>query len=271
MLADIKRYKYFVWLNSSVRGPYLPAYLRSSRSGGGAFRWVDALTSRLSETVKLVGPTINCGGAYDHPPVAHVQSYAAATDQAGLGVMRAAGVFGCYDSIRDVVLRGELGASEALMAAGYAIDSLQLRYQGVDWHGMSDCNGGINPLQLSAYDGINVDPLEVMFVKVKASMQAAGWGHVVQAAKYDAWLAESAVLPADRGPRLSSNAFIDGLGAARTAAERRGVGCFDWDFYVAASSNDLAFFRDQPDPAGTAWGHFLDHGLREGRPYRFTC
>lgn len=42
------------------------------------------------------------------------------------------------------------------------------------------CNAGRNPIQEAFYDGVNVDPLEVLFVKVKASMRDARWPHVLQ-------------------------------------------------------------------------------------------
>ena len=65
-----------MWLNSSVRGPYLPAYL------AGRMHWTEALTGKLTDRVKLVGATINCGGGYLHPePQPHVQSYVVAMDQ----------------------------------------------------------------------------------------------------------------------------------------------------------------------------------------------
>lgn len=58
-----------------MRGPFLPAYLR------GGMHWTEPLTTKLSESVKLVGATINCGGGYFHPdPQPHVQSYAVAMD-----------------------------------------------------------------------------------------------------------------------------------------------------------------------------------------------
>ena len=55
--------------------------------------------------------------------------------------------------------------------------------QGVDWRDArtSACNGNRNPIQQDFYDGINADPLEVLFIKVKASMRQAGWGHVTKA------------------------------------------------------------------------------------------
>ena len=53
----------------------------------------------------------------------------------------------------------------------------------MDWRDTrtSACNGNRNPIQQDFYDGINADPLEVLFIKVKASMRQAGWGHVTKA------------------------------------------------------------------------------------------
>ena len=52
----------------------------------------------------------------------------------------------------------------------------------MDWRDVraAACNGGRNPIQQNFYDGINADPLEVLFIKVKGSMRAAGWEHVAQ-------------------------------------------------------------------------------------------
>lgn len=59
--------------------------------------------------------------------------------------------------------------------------------QGVDWRDprAQGCNAGRNPIQESFYDGVNADPLEVLFVKVKASMHQAHWQHVLQVTIYD--------------------------------------------------------------------------------------
>lgn len=53
--------------------------------------WTEAFTSKLTNVVKLVGATINCGGAYGRPPVPHVQSYVVATDRVGLQVRHGQG------------------------------------------------------------------------------------------------------------------------------------------------------------------------------------
>lgn len=63
--------------------------------------------------------------------------------QTGLSLMVEDGtVFGCYKSMWDVIFYSELGSSWSILAAGYSIDALMLRYQGVDWTNLStwDCN-----------------------------------------------------------------------------------------------------------------------------------
>ena len=42
-------------------------------------------------------------------------------------------VFRCHGSLKETIWYSELGASAAVLAAGYNLDSLMLKYQGVDW------------------------------------------------------------------------------------------------------------------------------------------
>ena len=53
-------------------------------------------------------------------------------------------VFQCYASLHDTVWNSELGSSVAIFNAGFTIDSLMLKYQGVDWLDTAnwDCNAG---------------------------------------------------------------------------------------------------------------------------------
>ncbi len=165
-----QRYQYILLLNSSVRGPFVPAYWPRK------LHWSRAFTSRIQGDVKLVGPTINCesypssdGKSMAHNP--HVQTYAVAMDQvccvggcvththantvppsrkntpktqmAYQLLQRNGSVFTCQSTLQDTVYYAEFGASRVLLDAGYNIDSLMLRYQGVDWRNRSnwDCNG----------------------------------------------------------------------------------------------------------------------------------
>lgn len=103
----------------------------------------------LSDSVKFVGPSINCEGAGDADPfrglgpppaagkdadagargwVPHVQSFAVATDAAGLELLRARSrVFACHAGRLDAIRSAEVGASAAMLAGGYGIDSFQLK------------------------------------------------------------------------------------------------------------------------------------------------
>lgn len=72
-----EKYKYFIFVNSSVVGPFIPIYYKK--------KWTDIFIEQLNEqninnNVKIIGPTINsCGGGlgeYINPENgAHVQSY----------------------------------------------------------------------------------------------------------------------------------------------------------------------------------------------------
>ena len=63
--------------------------------------------------------------------------------QVGLQVLLDAGhVFQCHPTLKHVIYHSELGSAKAIFEAGYTIDSLMLRYQGVNWSDTSnwDCN-----------------------------------------------------------------------------------------------------------------------------------
>ena len=47
-----RQYKYFVFIDSSCRGPFLPSYALM-------LHWTDPFTSKITEEVKLVGPSIH--------------------------------------------------------------------------------------------------------------------------------------------------------------------------------------------------------------------
>ena len=52
------------------------------------------------------------------------------------------------------------------------------------------CVCSTNPYGEMYYDGISIDPFEVMFVKVKEILIKQGWIYAVRARQYDAWLTE---------------------------------------------------------------------------------
>ncbi len=48
------KYRYFILLNSSVRGPFYPSYM------GTSWQWTQAFTDRLVDDVKLVSSSLVC-------------------------------------------------------------------------------------------------------------------------------------------------------------------------------------------------------------------
>ena len=89
--------------------------------------------SMLSDSVRFVGPSINCEGASGAEPgrrawTPHVQSYAVATDAAGLEILRRdSAAFHCHGGRLDAIREAEVGASSAMMAGGHNLASFQLK------------------------------------------------------------------------------------------------------------------------------------------------
>jgi hypothetical protein len=97
----------------------------------GHTHWTRPLLNKLSDTVKLVGPTINCegseseGGKWKQNP--HVQSFVVATDQVGMELLlKDHNIFKCFKTIKETIYLAELGSSKVILDAGYNIDSLMV-------------------------------------------------------------------------------------------------------------------------------------------------
>jgi hypothetical protein len=268
--VDFSRYKYFIMMNSSVRGPFVPAYHR-----GGP--WSRIFTERITDSVKLVGSTISCEGApLGGDPSAewrqnpHVQSYVLATDQTGLAILQRGGqVFSCYDNLHDTIYFAELGSSLAVLEAGFNIDSLMLRYQGVDWRDKRNwrCNAGYSPYAEHHYDGLSVEPLEVVFVKVKSYLLNLQWTGPQKAVKFDEWRTAQLSPQGMSEQVISSNKWADNMDTFRLpkmlAMQALGPECFDWAFYLE-KNRDLVEF-----PTSMLFQHFAYNGQFEGRPFRY--
>ena len=96
-------------------------------------------------------------------------------------------MFACYDSMWDTIYHSEVGASKAVLDAGYTLDSLMLRYKNVDWRNQSNwgCNGECVP-QLSVLSSLlsqcctlcwRIAPLEIsccMRTRCSARLHASG-------------------------------------------------------------------------------------------------
>eukprot|EP00270_Netrium_digitus_P010749 TRINITY_DN3353_c0_g1_i6.p1 TRINITY_DN3353_c0_g1~~TRINITY_DN3353_c0_g1_i6.p1 ORF type:complete len:670 (+),score=154.80 TRINITY_DN3353_c0_g1_i6:129-2138(+) len=164
-------YRFFVFLSSQARGPFLPLYAPAT------FMWTDAFTSMITEDVKLTGVTAVCkeSSLRFREPSVRIQSFLFATDRIGLRILRDSGVFVCTaESNAEEV--AEADTSLSVLRAGYNFDVLQMKYKDWDWRQQmtfSDpCehvagNGDLfSPNSERPYDGQILHPLELLFYKV---------------------------------------------------------------------------------------------------------
>jgi hypothetical protein len=61
-VIDARKYQYFIFMDATARGPFLPIYAQQ--------HWAQPFLSRLNAKVKLVGPTISCRSARATPELA---------------------------------------------------------------------------------------------------------------------------------------------------------------------------------------------------------
>lgn len=109
-------YKYFVFLNSSVRGPFLPIYFPQEQ------HWTSIFTNLITKQEKLVGLAINCPDGVGRTFI-HVQSMLFATDWQTLQLLRADGIFHCSTTYQQA-MRVEGDMSKLVLDKGYNLGSV---------------------------------------------------------------------------------------------------------------------------------------------------
>ncbi|MAH51686.1 hypothetical protein CMI37_38065 [Candidatus Pacearchaeota archaeon] len=130
--SDWKKYDYFIFINSSCRGPFLPSYWPQNK------HWSEAFTDKINNEVKLVGPEIylnyRAGEGCDYGG-AFLGGYCFATDKVGVEIGIKKGIFkpNLKMSRSQVVYKCEVGFSTYIMRAGYNIAALTTHSQGIDF------------------------------------------------------------------------------------------------------------------------------------------
>jgi hypothetical protein len=158
-------YDYMLFINSSMRGPFLPTWYNKKE------HWASCFTRLLSDTVAIVGTSINTLHLTEND--AHVQSMAYALDTRGVEIYRHHGIFAQENKVvpkDDLIETVEVGGSQLLLKYGYNLDCLLTAVHGRDWH---DTKSAIvsNRYRLEdvwndrAYFGYNVHPHETLFFK----------------------------------------------------------------------------------------------------------
>jgi hypothetical protein len=181
-------FTHFIFMNSGVRGPFLPQWTPSS------WHWTLAFTSLLGtkppgsdRAVHLVGTSITCLSPMDKCVLLNpfcagpkVEGFVTATDSVGIAIFYNSTVFEEHVTKEDAVVRGEYALSLSMLKAGHNLASLQLAYKEVDWADRRNwnCNKHNFAARNSKYFGISMHPFETLFHK-------AHWRTGVPAAEAD--------------------------------------------------------------------------------------
>jgi hypothetical protein len=121
-----KNYDKFIFLNSSVIGPFIPSYCKE--------KWTDIFLNGLQDNVKLFGSTIN---AMENPlELSHVQSYIFSMDKTTLEYLIDCDIFSITNyasTFSDCINNKEILMSRKIIQNNWNIGSLMTYYKGVDF------------------------------------------------------------------------------------------------------------------------------------------
>ena len=163
------KYKRFILMNASIRGPFIPHWSTAC--------WSEAYLGRLNEKVKvsgtkhavytetsipqLVGSTINCHSGIDQ----HVQSMIWALDSYDLAAILEPEEIGeCFVNLESA-MDAEIRTTRHVRSKGYEVDVMLQVYQTQKDYKFADCQDNVDYLFNNNYYGFNVHPFETLFVK----------------------------------------------------------------------------------------------------------
>ena len=159
----------FMFINCSVIGPFLPSYYPTN------IHWTNIFTSRLSESIKLVGTSlVNIqfvkNKLFNNFAGPNIEGFCFCLDKVGLLLVYNKGtVFVNHQNKQLCIHDGEFGLSNVITDNGYNIDCLLYKYENVDWTDKQNWiiynNDHKFPSRKDKYDGISIHPFEVVFHK----------------------------------------------------------------------------------------------------------
>jgi hypothetical protein len=180
----VKKYRRFILLNGSVRGPFLPTYVDIC--------WTDLFLRKITDEVKLVGTTYNYWAK-------HVQSMVIATDKIGIKILlegnatdtsfesdpqfvevyegnpnSLVGLSACPTS-KFRAVSAEISLTNLIRRAGYKVAVLMTSATSVQVQGLhgNDFDDSMN-LSTNSHNLASVHPYEIIFIKARK-----GWSDSV--------------------------------------------------------------------------------------------
>jgi hypothetical protein len=164
-----KQFDRFIFLNSSVIGPFLPSYYTGT--------WIDAFLSGLSH-VKLFGCTINCLTTYEEYRYKRtienfmltcVQSYAFCMDKEALEYLITKNIFSISDftqTFEETIEDREIRMSTEILRANWNIGCLMKQYSGIDFRKLEQQEKWLDDtVYPQGFHGNTHHPYELIFLK----------------------------------------------------------------------------------------------------------
>jgi lipopolysaccharide biosynthesis protein len=178
MTINIHNYAYFIFLNTSVRGPFLPPYISLS------MKWYEPFINLIKNNVKLVGTSINILNSVssEHSqiferitgfgrPHTHVQSQFFAMDKKCLEYLLSKNLFSSckYKNMTEFIAHKEIMMSQLVLKNGWNISCIIPEYQRIDYIRLdTDINHTAlnhDPCFIGSCFGRTVHPYEIIFIK----------------------------------------------------------------------------------------------------------
>jgi len=169
--TNLDLYSHFIFLNSSVRGPFLQRERRMEK------KWEYHFLDLLQGNIRLVGTTIHVLFNLDnmHGNHIHVQSMVFCMDRNTLLFLRPEIFSDKYlhsQRMWDIILNKEIKMSQMILARGWNISCTAKKLQGFDYRflqkQLSDCHP--DPCYPNTYFGGNLDAYDIIFIKTNRDL-----------------------------------------------------------------------------------------------------
>lgn len=208
--VDVNQYGFFIVLNSTVRGPFLPARSQAD--------WIDEFLRLDAPGVGIVATTVNClpasnpaavdyqsryGGSND---VVHAQTMAFGVSSQAMQHLTASGFFRQRAAMTkaEVVRDFELHLSQLLLASGMILRCFLPEYDHISREtDTSRCNPLAphgDPCIRGGYLGRTLHPYDVVFIKTNRNLHSHAFlemlsqtqrtaqsGQIAEAQQWEAW------------------------------------------------------------------------------------
>ena len=178
--VDINKYNYYFFINTSVRGPFIPTYIN--------IKWYEPFINLLKNDIKLVGTTINILNTNSNEsntfyeitkytkPYTHVQSQMFAMDRECLKFLISKKLFEDtnYKNYVEFIAIKEILMSQLILKNNWNISCIIPEYQNIDYRLLKDdinyssING--DPNFTNACFGRSIHPYESIFFKINRNI-----------------------------------------------------------------------------------------------------